>query len=360
MKGNEQVVKWIFRLTVILLTGLLVAGSLLFLQYLLPFLKSLFKLLVPFLTAGFIVYLLHPIVEKLESKHVPRPLSILLLFFLLTAVLTLVIMKAAPYIVQEGKELLEQLPELTATYRQFLISFDQQAAFLPESFQLKIDEWIQRGEEWLASSVEQVGSVLIIWLDWVFLLIVIPFIVFYALKDYPLLKKAVWFITPKKMRKDGRTLVKALDEALGGYIRGQIMVCILVGLLAWIGFWIIDMPYGALLAVFIGLTNIIPYFGPILGTLPVVILALTESFTLVLLGLGVVLAVQVVEGNILGPVIVGRSIHTHPLLIIFALVAGNEAGGIIGLILAVPVLAVLKVLALHIRAVIRQRKGIYD
>ncbi|UTR14282.1 AI-2E family transporter [Salipaludibacillus sp. LMS25] len=357
---NTELKRRIFSLVFVLLLIFLVVSLIFLYRYLSPIFNLFFKIIAPFLLSGFIVYLLHPVVEKLESHRIPRPLSVLFIFVILLLAIGTVIFKTTPYIINEGKQLLEQLPDLANTYRQLSATLSDQSSYLPETFQRRMDQWIQRGESWIAASVEQFGVLLLNLLDWALFLIVIPFIAFYGLKDYPLLKKTVWYLTPKQMRAEGRQLVKEVDQTLGSYIRGQLIVCLIVGLLAWLGFWIINMPYGTLLAIVIGITNVIPYFGPILGTVPVVLLALTESPLLVVGGLAIILIIQLIEGNILAPVIIGKSIHTHPLLIILALVVGNEIGGIIGLIVAVPLLAVAKVLLLHFRRLIRERRGIYD
>ncbi|MGJ9382890.1 AI-2E family transporter [Salipaludibacillus sp. CF4.18] len=359
-RSNEEIKRWLMILILITITAFLLCGFILLLSIIWPFLQKLMVVFLPFLIAGFIIYLLHPLVEKLESLHVPRPLSILILFCLFIVVMIGIIMKAIPYVIQEGKELLEQIPSMANGYRELLSDVHHQIDFLPESFSVHLDQWIKSGEEWIADSIIKIGTLLMGLFDWILLFIVIPFVVFYGLKDLPLLKRVGWYITPMRARSESIELVNSLDEALGGYIRGQIIVGILVGLLAWIGFWIIDMPYGLLLAIFIGLTNIIPYFGPILGMVPVVLVGLTESLQLVFYGIILILVIQNIESNIFSPVIVGKSLHMHPLLIIFALVAGNEIAGIIGLILAVPVLAVIKVFILHFRRIIRNRKGSYD
>lgn len=358
--SNEQLKKWIYGLAVILMISLLMVVLVLVLSYAMPIFKLLGKVIIPFLIAGFIVYLVHPFVERMESKNIPRPFSILIIFSFIVTTLVIIIMKGTPYLIKEGEAFLEQLPEMSKTYREIIGSIYQQMSYFPETFQSQMNQWIHQGEASIAESVENFGSMLMKGLDWILLLFVIPFIVFYGLKDYPFLQKSVWFVTPKKMRKKGKELIRELDHTLGSYIRGQIVVCIIVGCLSWVGFWIIDMPYAVLLAIFIGLMNIIPYFGPILGSIPVVLLSLPESIHLMILGLVVVFIVQIAEGNVLAPVIVGKSIHTHPLLIIFALILGSEIGGIIGLILAVPIFAILKVLVLHWRKIIRERRGIYD
>jgi predicted PurR-regulated permease PerM len=128
-----------------------------------------------------------------------------------------------------------------------------------------------------------------------------------------------------------------------------LLISLFVGVLATLGFWIIDLPYPLVLGLIAGLTNIIPYFGPLLGAVPAVVVALSMNVNTLIFTLLVILIIQLVEGNLLSPYIMGRSIHIHPLFIIFALLVGGEVAGIPGLILAVPVLTCLKVIISEIR-----------
>ncbi len=324
-----------------------------------PLLKLIFRVLIPFFIAGFIAYLLHPFIEKLEQNKFPRPFAILIIYGIFIAVFSWVILKGTPYVMKEGQELINQLPEMTNTYSHFMNILNEHTQTLPDSFQERTDQWVRRGEEMIAEGLMSVGLFLRQIFDWIILLIVVPFLVFYLLKDMELVQKVVWYLTPVRFRQEGRKLIKEIDHSLGNYIRGQLIVCVVVGIFAYIGFTIIDLPYAALLAVFIGLTNIIPYFGPIIGSVPVLIIALTESLQLVVLALIVNFIVQLIEGNLLAPVIVGKSLHMHPILIIFALIAGGEMAGIIGLIISVPLLTIIKVILLHVRRIFRERKGLY-
>lgn len=113
--------------------------------------------------------------------------------------------------------------------------------------------------------------------------------------------------------------------------------------------WLAGMPYPIILGIIIAITDIIPYFGPILGAVPVIFIAFTISVKMVLIVAGIMLVLQFIEGNILGPLIVGKSLHIHPALIIMAPLAGGEIGGVAGLILAVPVFSIMKVIIVHIR-----------
>ncbi|MFA9557154.1 AI-2E family transporter [Evansella sp. AB-rgal1] len=356
---ENRLVHWILRFTFVLLIGLVLFMFVTIFTYIQPVFELVGRIVVPFLLSAVIAYVLHPIIGALEKRHFPRTLSIILIYTLFVVGFVWIIFKGTPYILEEGQDLLEQLPIMAETYSNIANEIHQQTEVLPTTFQDRVESWMESGEAYIAESLAMIGVILRQLVDWMLLLIVIPFIVFYLLKDMDLVKKVTWYLTPKKARKEGASLIKDIDKSLGYYIRGQLMVCALVGILAYIGFWIIDMPYALLLAVFIGLTNVIPYFGPIIGVIPVVFIALTESFQLVILGLVVNIIVQIIEGNLIAPLVVGKSLHMHPVLIIFALVVGGELGGVIGLIISVPILTILRVIILHARQIIRERKGVY-
>ena len=121
-----------------------------------------------------------------------------------------------------------------------------------------------------------------------------------------------------------------------GVTRGQLLVCLVVGILAYVGYMLIGLPYALLLASIVGLMNVIPYLGPFIGAAPAVLVGLSESWKLALFVVAVNVVVQILESNVVSPQIVGRTLKLHPLVIILALLIGGQLGGILGLILAVP------------------------
>ena len=179
-----------------------------------------------------------------------------------------------------------------------------------------------------------IADSLLNFLNFAFAIMIIPFIAFYMLKDFTVIKRAVWYITPKNWRRKGTRFLRDIDESLGSYIRGQLLVCLIIGSLSSILFWIFHLKYPLLLGLIIGVTNVIPYFGPIIGAVPAVIIAATSSTKLVIITIVIVFGLQFLEGNILSPYIVGKSLHMHPLMIMLALTAGGEIGGIIGMIVS--------------------------
>ncbi|MEH7522525.1 AI-2E family transporter, partial [Bacillus sp. JJ1503] len=193
-------------------------------------------------------------------------------------------------------------------------------------------------------------NILINILNYSIIIALIPFISFYMIKDYDLMKRTLWYLTPRKWRQEGILFLRDIDKSLGGYIRGQIIVCVAIGAISALLFWFVGMKYPLLLGLIIGLTNVIPYFGAFVGAIPAVIIAFAISIKMVIISVIIVFVLQFLEGNILSPLIVGKSLDMHPLVIMFALLAGGEAGGVIGLIIAVPVLAVIKVSLVHARS----------
>jgi predicted PurR-regulated permease PerM len=163
------------------------------------------------------------------------------------------------------------------------------------------------------------------------------------LKDIDRIESFFLKMLPKNRRSEIARLFRSIDLVLGNYLRGQVIVCFIIGILAFIGYKIIGLPYAFLFAFFVALFNVIPYVGPFFGAIPAILVACTISFKLVIGTVIVNMVVQLLEGNVISPQIVGRSLHLHPLAIIFALLVGEEIAGVWGLLLAVPTLAVGKV-----------------
>ena len=160
-------------------------------------------------------------------------------------------------------------------------------------------------------------------LDSLLIIFLIPFIVFYILKDYGEFYHIFWKLVPSKWRSTGQMLAKEIDKSLGSYIRGQLFVCLVLGSIGSF-FWFIGMKYPLLLGIIIGITDIIPYFGTILGAIPALMIAATVSTSL-LIKAGITIAIlQFVESNILSPYIVGKSLRMHPVIIMLALLVGEK------------------------------------
>ncbi|WP_456273935.1 AI-2E family transporter [Bacillus sp. AK031] len=347
--NNRPYVKWLYRLSITLLAVITVYVLYLLQPVWKPILNVLILVLIPFLLGGFITYLLHPLVEKLFKAGIHRGVAILLIYIFFFGGLGYAIYKGIPAIIHQLKDLAENAPLYTEQYQRWLDYIQKQTSTWPDGIQQELEMRIEKFEDWLNGIVAIILSGVLKVMNSMLLFAIVPFISFYLLKDFPKVKNTARSLTPEKWRKNAGNFLKDLDESLGGYIRGQLLVCFLIGSIAAISLWAFGMKYPLLLGIIIGITNVIPYFGPIFGAVPAAIVASTVSTDMVIKVIVIVFVLQFLEGNVLSPLIVGKSLHMHPLFIMGALIIGGEVGGVLGLIVAVPLLAMLKVAFLHAR-----------
>jgi predicted PurR-regulated permease PerM len=354
--------KWLMgnRVLMILVYSLITLALLYMLLLIQPLLGSVFTflkaILGPFLIAMIISYVLNPIVSLLNHRKVPRTAAVLLIYAVFITTMTVVVMNIIPMFLKQLRELNEHMPELTMK-AQSLVSGMNNSSWVPDSVQEGINHALHELEDGIARGVSNFVNGIGTTINFLFIAFIIPFLVFYMLKDFRLMEQTALTFIPKKHRAHIIKLLMDVDSALGNYVRGQFIVCIIVGVLAYIGYWVIDMPYPLLLASMVTVFNIIPYLGPFFGAAPAIVMASTISMKMMLLVACVNLCVQILEGNVISPQVVGRTLHMHPLLIIFVLLVGGELAGIIGLILAVPFFAVLKVLFQHMWVYYNNRKA---
>lgn len=318
-------------------------------EVILIFSTILSAVLTPFLISVIIAYLLNPLVNMLHRKGLPRGLSIMVIYALFFLLMTALLINAIPLIIDQLRELGEHLPQLVEDANGWLKGFhEDKKRLFPDAVVKAIDQNLSgleaRATATITEILEGIGNAMEIAAG----VFVIPFLVFYMLKDLKVMERTVIVFFPKQNRQEVVRLLRSVDEALGNYIRGQLLVSFVVGVLAYIGYLIVDMPYALLLALLVSVFNIVPYIGPFIGAAPAVLLALIESPMLAVKVLVVNLIIQQLEGNLLSPLLIGRTLKLHPMLIIFALLLGGELFGVVGLILAIPVTAVGKVILQHL------------
>lgn len=315
------------------------------------------EILTPFIIALIISYVLNPVVSLLGARKVPRTVAVLTIYAVFITSATVVLMNVIPMLIKQLAELNQHMPEVAFQAQSVVDNFNG-LKFLPDSVREGINQSLAKLENGISLAIAGylggIGSTI----NTMFLVFIIPFVAFYILKDFQLIEKAALAIVPRAHRKEIVSMLVDIDTALGNYIRGQFTVCMIVGLMAYIGYWLIGIPYALLLACVVAVFNIIPYLGPFLGAAPALIVASTVSWKMVLLVILVNTTCQILEGNVISPQVVGRSLQMHPLVIIFALLAGGEIAGIAGLILAVPFFAVMKVILQHVFLYIIHRRTV--
>lgn len=317
------------------------------------FFSFLWYLLSPFLIAILIAYLIYPVIKKMHHFNIPKSIAILIIYLLFFGGTAYLIYRVYPTVIHQLSDLNKQLPHFIEMYRDFVYSLYEYTAFLPETVHDKMDELIYDIESFIENLLTNLVRGFTKVFDLIVFLTVIPVLVFYFLKDFVKIKNYFKKWVPSKYQARISDLTHAIDKSLGNYIRGQLLVCLFVTLTTFLAFYILNVKYALLLAIIVGLTNIIPYFGPIIGAIPAVAITAATSGKMVLMVLLCIFIIQLIEGNLLSPYIVGKSINIHPVAIIFALLLGGQLSGVLGMILAVPVLTVLNVITTHLFAIRR-------
>lgn len=347
----------LFRYGLLILLTLIILYFIWLLRPMLLDIYDFFKtILAPFIVALIVSYVLNPVVSMLGGRKVPRSIAVLLIYAVFITCLVVILMNVIPMFVEQLEQLNEHLPELNM-HAQTLMN-NMNSGLMPPGIRSGINGWLYQLENRLATGIstfmDNIGSTI----NTIFNIFIVPFLIFYMLKDFDVMEKAVVSYLPRSQRKSIVMLLKDIDTALGNYIRGQFIVCVVVGIFAYVGYVIIGMPYALLLASVVCVFNIVPYLGPFLGAAPAVVMASTISFKMVLFVVIVNTLCQILESNVVSPQVVGKTLHLHPLTIIFALLVGGELAGVIGLVLAVPVFAALKVIFQHFFIYYIKRKTI--
>ncbi|WP_366922562.1 AI-2E family transporter [Metallumcola ferriviriculae] len=303
-------------------------------------------ILPPFIIALVIAYLLNPVVKKLGDLKVPRVLAIILVYSAVITVVVILALYGVPKVVRELNRFADAIPYYTQQVQEYLRSVrgDYSRSNIPESIKQVTDETLADAEDMLIAAVQSVADSIIGLFSQVLSVIIAPVLAFYMLKDWETLGRYTFSLLPTGWREEAAFLFHEIDVVLTKFIRGHLLVAFTVGTLTALGLASIRMKFALLLGIVAGIADIIPYFGPIIGAVPAVALALLQSKYQAFYAVGVMVIVQQLESNIISPKILGDSLGLHPLVIIFVLLAGGELFGIVGMLLAVPVTAVSRIL----------------
>lgn len=314
--------------------------------------KPLFNVINPFIYALVLAYLLDPIVKILEKRKIKRIWAILIIFLLIIALFAVLFASFIPKLTEEVKEFVDNIPSIFESMKNTIENFQLNGfEFLPKEMRdfLDLDKQISN----LSKNIEVFFNGLIGFLvqstGTIFDLIMTPLIAFYYLKDKEKIKELIIKAFPLRYREFVKRVGWDVDKVLGGFIKGQLTVAAFVGTLTGIGSLIIGIPYALTIGLVAGITNIIPYFGPWLGGILPTILAFIEKPIMALWAVGLIVVVQQIEAALISPRVMSRSVGIHPLLVIFSVLFFGGLFGIVGMILGVPMMAVLLLIFGYIR-----------
>jgi len=306
-------------------------------------------ILTPFVLGMVIAYLLNPLVTKLSNLKCPRWLAVLLLLSLFMFALVVGVSLLVPLLAREIAQLAVDAPLWIAQSQSWLFAQAQalgidtpDAASIIAGIQEQAGAIFKAGRN-IVSGVVAGGAAIA---SFVSFLLLMPIVAFYMMLDWPRLTAKLDELLPRAHMPTVRSLLSQADQTLAGFIRGQLTVCLVLGLFYGIGLSVIGLRFGFVIGMAAGILSIMPYVGSGFGLVTALAVAwfTTGDMTMVAMALAVFGIGQVMEGNFLTPRLVGENIGLHPLWVIFALMAGGSLLGFTGLLIAVPVAAVIGVL----------------
>ncbi|WP_019569191.1 AI-2E family transporter [Thioalkalivibrio sp. ALE11] len=333
--------------TVAALLGLLVVAGALYL---------LAPILMPFLVALLVGYLFNPLVTRLGVRlNTSRTVATLVIFLLLMLLLAAVVLVLIPLVAAQLERLFLFLPEIMAW-------FDQQArpwlerhvgdgipALDPQAVQDMVARHWQEAGGLAGGALHWIGSSTTALVMGVLNLVLIPVVSFYLLRDWPRLIDGLHDLLPLGWRPPVETFARESDEVLGAFLRGQLLVMVSLGLFYAVALSLVGVELGLAIGVIAGVVSFIPYVGVIVGIslASAAVLFAGDGWLLLLVVWAIFAVAQVLESVWLTPWLVGDRTGLHPVAVIFAVLAGGQLFGFVGVLLALPVAAVLAVAVRH-------------
>jgi putative permease len=303
------------------------------------------NILVSFVLGFVIYYLLAPVVNAIERTGVSRRIGVTGLFILITAVAGLGIYILLPATAGQLSAFKNELPKfIEGTTNILAISEQKLNSFLFNMYKIDISK--------------SLGATLIIFFKGTFdnlpniissslvVIILAPFFAFFMLLDGQAVAKKLLALVPNNFFELALNLQHRINVQLGDFIRARLLEAGIVGFCIWIGLTIIGFPYAVLLAVFAGLSNLIPYIGPVAGAIPAVLIALVNSVPGLefLIVIAVYIVAQLIDNFFIIPLVVAKIVNLHPVTVAIVIIIGAQIGGILGMIISIPVASMLKLI----------------
>jgi predicted PurR-regulated permease PerM len=314
------------------------------------FIHAVRGILLPFVAGLAMAYLLDPLADRLEARKVPRWLatSLVLVGFILA--IASIGFLLAPILRDQIGGLVEALPRYAEQVRPFINNLISRAGGIEEAKDIlgsssgKVVEFLTRQAVTLIAGGVALFNTLT-------LILISPVVAFYLLRDWDHLVQRVDNWLPRSIEPVAKQLMGEADKALSGFVRGQTLVCLGLGVLYALGWSLLGLNYGLLLGMLVGILSYVPTAGPAFGMLVAMVVGIgqwgTDDPWRVAGVFGVFLIAQAIEGMVLTPKFIGENVGLHPVWVLFAVFAGAQLMGVVGVFLAVPVAAVIAVLARH-------------
>ncbi|MBC1728392.1 AI-2E family transporter [Listeria seeligeri] len=330
-----------------------------------PLMVILKTVAAPIVLAGISYYLFNPVIDWLEKKKWKRGWAIALLYLVIIGLIILLFSFVIPAVKDQIISLFKTFPgywdQITQKFNEFSQSslFDQLKDKLSTNMSDIMKTLSEKGTSVLNSAITSVGSIVGTVTEVVLAIVTTPLVLFYLLKDGKKLPDFLLKMLPVNGRAHTRQVLGEANHQISSYIRGQIIVSLCIGILLFIGYLIIGLPYGLTLAIIAACTSIVPYLGPAIAITPAIIIAIVTSPWLLVKLIIVWCVVQLLEGKFISPQVMGKTLKVHPITILFVILIAGNLFGVLGVIFAVPGYAVLKVIVTHVFIWFKRVSGLY-
>ena len=313
------------------------------------------SIITPIIVAYVFYYMLNPLVNFF-SKKISRFSASLLAILVGVITILIVIIGVVPIIVEQTQNLITALPRYIEIVKGYLEEYSDNAYVQVVVEYVNTNLNVSKISERLISIATSVAQGIVSSISsTASVLVTMPFVLFFLLKDASQFNKFVISLLPEKFENPVAETIDEIDDKVGSYIQGQMLVSLCIGGMLFIGYNVIGLHYAFSLATIAAFLSIVPYLGHVIAITPAMLVAASTSWVMVVKMLVVWGIVQFLEGNIISPNIMGRSMNMHPLTVIFVILIGVNISGVVGAILGIPVYSILKVLISKLLLSVKER-----
>ncbi|HAM80760.1 MAG TPA: AI-2E family transporter [Ornithinibacillus sp.] len=312
-----------------------------------PVLKYIGAIAFPFIAAGLLYYLTRPIMKLLVKYKTPKLVAILVVFLVLIGVVYVFTIFIVPIAQDQSTRFVKNMPAMISGAQDVIDYIEKNQSIIPKEVYGTIDKMMANLQTYIEGFMTFLFSFISQVVGFVFSLVLVPFFLFFMLKDDEKFVPFVTQIFENKKASNLRSLLQKIDHTLSAYIQGQLLVSLSIGIMLFIGYSIIELNYALTLALFGMIMCVVPFVGPFIAVVPAMVVGVFQDPMNVVWIAIIMIIAQQIEGNFISPNIMGRVLRIHPLTIITIILAAGSIAGFIGILFAVPFYAVVKAIIIH-------------
>ena len=331
-----------------------------------PVIDFLSVVMLPVILSGLLFYLLNPLVDLMEKYKINRVLAISIIFVIIAVLLIIGLAVAIPNLQRQVVIFAQNVPSYLEDADRVID--DLVTKRLPDDFRPQLEQVLAQFSTQATAWASNISSKAVNWVSAlisgtsqvIVALIIMPFMLFYLLRDGKGLRDYITQFLPNKLREPVGKVLSDVNQQLANYVRGQITVAVIVAIMFIIFFKIIGLRYAVALGVTAGVLNLVPYLGSFLAMLPALVLGLIAGPVMLLKVIIVFIVEQTIEGRFVSPLILGSQLNIHPITILFVLLTSASMFGIWGVLLGIPIYASAKVVISEIFDWYKEISGLYE